>query len=136
MKNITLITALTLLTACVHESAMPLGNNMVQIDVSAAPVYGRAGAQRIAMENAAKATLKMGYDKFIIVNNSGWNESTVTAGSSSSAGGSAYGFSGSSNSFASTNRHPEAKILVHMFHNGDKGSKDAVDAKQFLEIKD
>src|SRR5277367_3333503 len=72
------------LTSCAHQSAMPLGNDLMQIDVSAAPVYGRAGAQRMAFEEAAKATLDAGYDKFVVVNNAGWNEATVSGFSSGS----------------------------------------------------
>ena len=106
----------------------------MQIDVSAAPVYGRAGAQRIAMENAAKTTLKMGYDKFMVVKNSGWNESTFTAVSSSNVTANAYQANGSSGSYAGTNRHPEAKILIRIYHYGDKGAANAVDARQTLDL--
>ncbi len=123
-----------IISGCVHESAIPLGNDMMEIDVSAAPVYGRAGAQRIAFENAAKATLKMGYDKFIIINNAGWNESTFNAGSYGQA--SMNGFSGqaSGGSYAETMRHPESKLVIRMFHKGDKGSAKAVDARSIIEL--
>jgi hypothetical protein len=124
------------LTACAHEAAIPLGNDMMEIDTSVAPVYGRAGAERIAINKAAEATLAMGYDKFIVVNNGGWNETTVGGGSQSTfnanatqMGGSAFG---QQSSGWGTTRHPEAKMIIRMFHNGDKDSEKAVDARLVL----
>lgn len=115
------------LMGCASQSAMPLGNDMMQIDVSAAPVYGRAGAQKMAFEKAARATLDSGYDKFIIVDNAGWNEDQ----SSGNFGGNQYGFGGSFNKL----RAPEVKMIIKMFHTGDKGSEKAIDAHKVLEAK-
>ena len=123
-----------LLAGCVHESAIPLGDDKMEIDVSAAPVYGRAGAQRIALENAAKATLKMGYDKFIILNSDGWNESTFHSASYGQANVNVAGGQAAGGSYADTMRHPESKLIIKMFHRGDKGSAKAVDAHQILEL--
>jgi hypothetical protein len=134
---IVLIAAAFSLTACVNESAMPLGNHMMQIDVSAAPVYGRAGAQRIAMENAAKATLQAGYDKFIVLGNNDWNETTIAGGSHGSVSGSfnnTSGYiSGSQSSGFSSLRNPESKLVIRMYKNGEKDADSAVDAQQYLD---
>jgi hypothetical protein len=120
----------------VHESAIPLGNDLIQIDVSAAPVYGRAGAQRIAYENAAKATLKAGYDKFIIVSNEGWTEQTYQSGSFSQVTASGTPAvaqaQGTSSSWAGTLRHPEAKMTIRVFHANDPGAEKAIDARAVL----
>jgi hypothetical protein len=130
------VCAIALLLGCVHESAMPLGNDLIQIDVSAAPVYGRAGAQRIAMTDAAKACLKAGFDKFVIVSNEGWTEQTYQSGSFSqvTAAGTpaAASAQGTSSSWAGTLRHPEAKMIIRVFHTGDSGSEKAIDAKAVL----
>jgi len=130
-----LITAL-LAAGCVHESAQPLGNNMAQIDISASPVYGRAGTQRMAMEKAANTTLQMGYDKFIVISTNGWSETTVSGAHSGSFQGSATQtssvISGSQNSGFSSFRHPESNLIIRMFKNGEKGSANAVDARQYL----
>jgi hypothetical protein len=132
-KFVYTLAAPLLLFGCVHESAMPLGNHMAQIDVSAAPIYGRAGAQRIAMENAARTTLKMGYDKFVVVNTTGWNESTIQGGSYGSFNGNANNISGSGGGGFSSVRHPESKLVIRMFHNGEKGARSAVDAQSILD---
>jgi len=141
MKNkfsllITICTIAAALTACSHEAAIPLGNDMMEIDTSVAPVYGRAGAQRIAIHKAAEETIAMGYDKFIVVNNDGWNELTASGGSQATynanvgqMGGSA---SGEKTSGWGVQRHPEAKLVIHMYHNGDKDAEKAVDARQVL----
>ena len=110
----------------------------MEIDTSVAGVYGRAGAMRIAMHKAAESTLQMGYDKFIVENTNGWNETTVHGASFSAANGSATpqsaNASGESGSSWGSQRHPEAKLLIHMYHNGDKGSDKAVDARAMLEM--
>ena len=132
-KIIITATAALVLSACVHESAIPLGNDMAEIDVSAAPVYGRAGAQRIALENAAKTTVAMGYDKFVITNSDGWTESTFNSGSYGQANVNAVGGQASGGGFANTMRHPESKLIIRMYHDGDKGSAKAVDARAVLK---
>jgi len=135
--RILLITAAVLaLSGCATQSAMPLGNDMMQIDVSAAPIYGRAGAMQMAYQTAAKATIKAGYDKFIVVGDNGWNETTAGGASFGSFGANAtpaYGSaSGSYSSGWGTHRHPESSMIIHMFHKGDKGSAKAIDAQQIL----
>lgn len=124
------------LSGCATQNAMPLGNDMMQIDVSAAPVYGRAGAQRMAMETAAKATVQAGYDKFIVMGNNAWNEQTASGGSygSFNAMGSpgAFGASGGGGSFFGTQRRPESSMVIKMFHNGEPGSEKAIDARAMV----
>lgn len=138
MRILTISTML-FLTACVHESVISLNANTVQIDVSAAGVYGRAGAQRIAFENAAKATIDYGYDKFVVVNNEGWNESSFSAGSYGSFGMNANQVAanagGAQGSYATTNRHPESKMIIKMYHYKDKGAANAIDAHKIIEQK-
>ncbi len=138
MKYIGFILFLAL-SGCVHESAIPLSNDTAEIDVSTAPVYGRAGAVRIAMENAAKFTLQMGYDKFMVVDNGDWNEQTAAGGSfgSGSAYGNAnnFGASSSQSSGFAIFRHPESKMIIKMFHKGDKNSSKAVDAQAYLNMQ-
>ena len=133
-RQILFVFTLFIVSGCVHESAIPLGNDMAEINVSAAPVYGRAGAQRIALTNAAKATLAMGYDKFIIVNSDGWNESTFHSGTYGRASVNVAGGQASGGGYAGSMRNPESKLIIHMFHNDDKGSTKAVDAKNILEL--
>ena len=115
---------------------MPLGNDLIQIDVSAAPVYGRAGAQRIAYQNAAKATIAAGYDKFLVVSNEGWTDTTYQGGSFGQATASgtpaAASAQGSSGSWFGGLRHPESKMIIRVFHANDPGAEKAVDARAIL----
>ncbi len=132
---IPLILSILVLTGCATQNAMPLGNDMMQIDVSAAPVYGRTGAQRLAFQKAAQATIEAGYDKFIVVGNEGWNETSMSGGSSGSFNANPQYASGSYNSGFGTMRHPESTMVIKMFHNGDKGSAKAIDARSVLPKK-
>ena len=141
MKYLNIIAVSFLLAGCAIQSAMPMGNDMMQIDVSAAPVYGRAGAQEMAFKKAARATLDAGYDKFIVVDNAGWTENSSSAfsqhSSSGSFGGNANGFggsaSGSGSSFFNTFRNPEIKMVIKMFHYKEPGSAKAIDAHKIVE---
>jgi hypothetical protein len=136
IARLLLVIALMGMTGCAAATAMPLGNDMMEVDVSAAPVYGLAGAQRMAIQKAAEATLQYGYDKFIVVNNGGRNELTVSGGSYGSYNASANQMvgnaSGQEASGWGVTRHPEAKLLIHMYHNGEEGAEKAVDAKTVL----
>ena len=130
MKKIIITVVLSsLISACYHQSVIPLGNDMMEIDVSAAPVYGRAGAMSMALTRAANATIAAGFDKFIVLDNKGWNELQAVGGSYGSYNGS-YGNSGSSFSVMGK---PEVKMVIRMFHEGDTGSEKAVDARAVLK---
>jgi hypothetical protein len=125
------------LTGCVSTSSMPLGNDMAEINVSAAKVYTRADAMQMAYAEAAKTTVKMGYDKFLVVGSDGWNEQTASGGSYGQANinGNPYAFQGSAQngSFFGTDRSPESKMIIKMFHNSDKEAKKAIDARAIIE---
>ena len=54
------------LSACANTSTTRLAQNMVRIDVSAAPACGRSGAVSVVSKTAAIETLRYGYDKYII----------------------------------------------------------------------
>lgn len=134
MRHILIATITVLmLTGCYRQTAVPLGNDMMEIDVSAAPVYGRAGAMDMALTRAANATLTAGYDKFIVMNNNGWNESTLSGGSYSQATANNMAGQAQSGSAINTFRHPEIKMVIRMFHDGDKGAAKAVDARAVLK---
>jgi hypothetical protein len=136
VKNIIISVFLTVfLAGCATQSAMPLGNDMMQIDVSAAPVYGRAGAQQMAFKQAAQATLDAGYDKFVVVGNNGWTEGVAAGGGYGSASWNQYGGSGSFGSGFSTFRKPEVKMVIKMFKYKQAGSAKAVDARAVLAKK-
>lgn len=64
---ISLIATSFILFGCARSSSMMLDNRTASISTSAAPVCGAEGAQQVAMKNAAIATLKSGYDRYIIL---------------------------------------------------------------------
>ena len=121
------------LAACAKTVATPLAANVIQIDVSAAPIYGRAGAQEAASRKAAEATLAAGFDRFIVMDNAAWNDQTAHAGSFSSAQVGPYGGYGSGSSYANTVRRPEARMIIKMLKNGEPGSENAIDARAVLK---
>jgi hypothetical protein len=137
MRKILLIMAVLATSACITKSTVPLGNGLVEINVSAPPIYGRANTKRYAFEEAAKATVEMGYDKFVIISNEGWNESTASGASHGSFGaqGNANSFSasGSSSGFFSTHRNPEATMIIKLFKYGEEGSEEAIDAHDVVK---
>jgi hypothetical protein len=128
MKNFIAIVFALVLSACAQQSAMPLGNDMLQIDISAAPVYGRAGAQELAFKKAAQATVDNGYDKFIVVGNDGWTEGVSSGG----FGFNRWGGGGNFNTF----RKPEVKMVIKMFKYGQAGAAKAIDARKVLAKKE
>jgi hypothetical protein len=139
MKRILIVVLMIVsLSACVsiREAAVPLGNDLMEIDVSAAPKYGRAGAMEAALKKAAQATINAGYDKFIVLRDDGWTESTQFAGSYGQATVNPSTGQASQSFFAGTARHPEVKLVIRMYHDGDEGSEKAVNARSVLKQQD
>lgn len=132
MKKLILLLPV-LLAACYRQSAIPLGNDMMEIDISAAPVYGRSGAMDMAINKAASATIEAGYDKFIIINNNGWSEMIASGTSYGSFSGNQGSASGAYGSGFSVMQKPEVKMIIHMYHNSDKGAEKAVDAHSIIK---
>ena len=130
-----LVTALILTCGCASQSAMPLGNDMMQIDVSTPAIFTRARAQQMAFEKAAKATLAAGYDKFIILGNQSWTDSVASGGSQNSFNASNYRASGGGNSSWNIYRRPEVNMVIKMFHYGEEGSEKAIDALSIFPQK-
>mgnify|MGYP006951272206 CR=1 FL=1 len=121
------------LTACVKQAAIPLGNDLAEIDVSTSAVYRRAGAQEFALKKAAQTTLDYGYDRFMVVQNNGWTELNAGGTSYGALNGNAVGFSGQGGSVSGTSRSPEIKMIIRMLHNSDRGAEKAVDAHTVLK---
>ena len=140
MKNYTLLITLLFLAACgATETVTPLGNNKFRIDVSAPASYSRAEAQQIANKQAAQATLENGYDRFIILSSKLWTQREVYSDTYRTYPHKRYNrrdpFYDDFDVTRSVSvvNYPEAKMIVRMLKNGDKGANEAVDARAYLE---
>ena len=139
MKFTLIILAALLAAGCAEQSAMRLSANTVRVNVSTAPIYGAVEPERRAMVIAAEETLKHGYDRFLIV--SGQSElrrntiGVIPAQTNGSWSANAYGGSGY---VSHTGARPigmprfETQIMVKMFHRGESGADQAIDAHQVL----
>jgi len=138
--------SLTLLVACTSTSVVPLAQNKIIINTSAAPVCGGAGAQDVAVKMAAVETLRRGYSRFYIVAADSTNNVDVyqtgptyatTQSTYQGYGNTIYGHSnttfGGRNTIV-TGSH-DASLGVVMMKSGDAGYQNAVDAKATLGDK-
>lgn len=121
----------TALVACAHSSTMQLDANTVAVTVSAAPVCGITGAQRIAYEDAAIQTLRLGFDRFVIVGARGQDSlaGVINGPVTASTYGSTTTVSGGLSTLVSRHRQ---QLIVRMFHDGDPMAGRAVSAKLVL----
>lgn len=131
LKGLLTLGACIALAACAQSSVMQLDANTAAVTVSAAPVCGVTGAQRVAYEDAAIETLRLGYDRFIIEGVRGQDRlsgvlfTPVTA----SSFGSTETVTGGDPLFLF---HHRQQIVVKMFHSSDPMASRAVSARGVL----
>ena len=134
-----------LIAGCASTDVMKLSQNEISIDTSAAPVCGASGAARVAQRMAAVETIKAGYDKYQIVATG--RDSNVHAvqmpGSYHTSGTmTTYGGYGSFNATTTytpgptfvAGRHHQ-QLVIRMFKNGERGSANAISARDALGPK-
>jgi hypothetical protein len=136
-----------LLGGCASASVMDLDSHTVQISAGAAPACGATGATNYAVKTAAYQTLHRGFDKYIIVGGQATSHDRLAgftpayANSYGSGTYSGYGNMGTYSGYSNTvvtggqpiilTEHGQ-NLTVQMFHQGEPGSKNAVDAKMAL----
>ena len=138
-----LSTIAVLVTGCASTAVTPIAKNQVLISTSAAPACGTDGAAKVASQMAAVATLRAGYERYVIRGGGVENNTRVvttgptyatTYGSASVYGNTAYGSSttyfGGQNSFIAGSNN--AEFAVQMFKPGEPGYKNGLDAKSAL----
>ena len=103
---------------CTSTTTTQMAQNVVRIDVSAAPVCGAASAQRLIGRMAAVETLRQGYDRYRITFDDRY-ESTVFA------------FAAPADTFAAPDTRNAALVAV-MYRDGDPAGRDALDAREAL----
>ena len=116
MRKLIIILPMELL-ACARASTIPLAQDTVQITAHAAPACGAAGAQKIAVRQAAVETLRRGYDRFIVMGAEG----------QSNLKGIIY-----TDSVVTPMFSHEQGLIVKMFKASDPQGVNAVDAKAEL----
>ena len=146
MRNSIISIVLLSLGGCASVSTMPLAQDTVKITSRAAPVCGAAGAEKLAIRQAAVETLKRGYDRFLIVggkyskNISVVGYTPVVANTTASVYGgygTAYGtarttYSGGQPIIAGN--HSQG-LVVKMFKEGDAAGANAISARETLGPK-
>lgn len=145
MDKIFLLTLVFLLGACVETSAIPMGNNVAEINTSAAPGYTRAQTHDYSLLKAAQTTLEYGYQRFLVLDNKGWNERN-SSGGSYNRGESGAIFGANQNialggtyeesyggSYYSTYKNSETSMRIKMLRKGDNDFNNAVDAQMIVD---
>ena len=132
-----------LVSACASTSFTQLARNQAVVSTSAAAVCHTSGAAEVAKQGAAIATIKQGFERFIIVGYGTEDKTRIvstgptyatTTGTYNRFGNSVYGssttqFGGQSTFIAGRN---EAQLHIVMLNPGDEGFDQGLDAKQAL----
>lgn len=135
---------------CARSSTIPLAQDTVQVTAQAAPACGLAGAQTVAVKQAAVETIRRGYDKFIIqggeyrdtvrvVGHTPVVAHTDGTGTISGHGGFANIQTSSTTTFSGGQpivggSHNQG-LVVKMFRDGDPAGANAVSARTTLGPK-
>lgn len=123
--------SVAILAGCAATSITPISKNQVLISTNAAPACGTDGAAKVASQMAAVATLRSGYQRYVLQAAGVQNNTRVvstgptyatTYGSTTYFGGSTSYLSGSNN----------AEFAVLMLNPGDHGYSNGLDAKSIL----
>ncbi|MBU1335044.1 MAG: hypothetical protein KJ944_20215 [Alphaproteobacteria bacterium] len=131
------------LCACASSSVTQLSRNTAVVSTSAAPVCRTTGAASVANQMAAVATIKAGYERFVVGGFGTMNNTRVvstgpsyatTTGTFNRFGNSVYGTAnttyGGSNTFVAGSN--EAEMQITMLNPGDPGYEQGIDARTAL----
>lgn len=132
-----------LLSGCASSSVTQLSRNTAVITTSAAPVCRTTGAAEVANQMAAIATIKAGYQRFVVggfgtanntrVVSSGPTYATTT-GTFSRMGNTMYGTAntsyGGQSTYVTGSNNAEMRII--MLNPGDAGYEQGIDARSTL----
>lgn len=127
-----------LLAGCATANVIQTSQNTALVQSSAAPACGGIGAARVAQKEAAVATLKAGYDRYIIVDAASANNVHVyqTPGSYHTTAYASGPFVS-----ATTTYQPGMPIVagshdqsfaIRMFKDGEPGAENAISARSAL----
>ncbi|MGY3576808.1 hypothetical protein [Bradyrhizobium sp. USDA 4504] len=128
MRNLRMVAPCAALGGCAGASTILLAQDTVQITARAAPICGSAGAEKIAVREAAAETIRRGYDRFIVMNaQAGASYAGSTPVVVQNLGGGVAMASGGTPMFA-----PNQGLVIKMFKDGDPATANALPARETL----
>jgi hypothetical protein len=133
----------TVLAACASGSVTQLSRNTAVITTAAAPICRTTGAAEVANQMAAIATIKAGYQRFIVGGFGTANNTRVvatgptfatTTGTFNRMGNTVYGTANTSYGGQSTyvTGSNNAEMQITMLNPGDAGYEQGIDARAAL----
>jgi hypothetical protein len=130
MRTFILCVALAL-GGCASASTVPLSQDTFKITGRAAPVCGAAGAERMAVRQAAVEVIKRGYDRYMILGEQ--QQSNVVGVTPITVQRTGYG-SGFVSGGDPIVAHSEG-MVVKMFRDNDPAAANALSARAMLGAK-
>ena len=125
------LSVLMLAVGCAKTHVTPLSQNQARISVDAAPICGMAGADAVALQQAAVTTIRNGFDRFIVTGADGssyvagvWRSPTTVT----FVGDTAIVSGGQTNPI---NRNRSAMVIL-MVSETDPYAEQALDARAIL----
>ena len=114
MYRFLLVAMVITLSGCASSSTTPIAQDTFKVEANTAPICGAAGAQKIALQQAAVETIRRGYDRFVVVDDkqNAYRMYTNIAGFTPSAHGN--------------------ELVVKMFREGDRAAVNSLSARQTL----
>lgn len=117
MRGFLTVAIAIVLGGCAFSSTTPLAQDTFRVEANTAPICGAAGAQKIAMQQAAAETIRRGYDRFVVIDDKANAHKQYT---------NIPGFAPSSHG---------NELVVRMFREGDRSAANALSARETLGPK-
>jgi hypothetical protein len=123
---------------CAAASTIQTSQNTAIVQSSAAPACGGMGAARVAQKQAAIATIKAGYDRYMIVDAASANNVRVyqTPGTYNTTGFVSGGYLNTTTTYQPgmpvvAGSHDQS-FAIRMFKDGEPGASNALSAREAL----
>lgn len=125
---------------CVTTSEMPLARNVWQASTEAQGSLFTGKASNATMKRAAELTLAQGFDSFVVQNPQARSGSVYVGSTPTVAntninvyGSTAYGTTTYTGGEAIMAPHRDVSVMAVIFHAGEPGAAQAVDAAAYLQ---
>lgn len=125
----------TLLAGCAQTSVMDVNANTVMVSAAADPSCGRIGAKEVAVRRAAYETLRRGFDRYVILETAGEDNTKVVGNLpievETKVSGSVVDTTIDGGDAIMGGSYDQ-EIVVRMYRLSDPGADKAVDARRVL----